>query len=169
MSKIIITVLTKNYLSQVEEIFFESSTKKDFTSQKERDEFQWKYLGYYIQHFPELCWIALEADKVLGYLVCAPETDTQEFYLIQPHLLKFKDQYERFPAHLHMNMHFESRGKGVGSLLLKHCFKELKTRRVNGLHILTGKDSKNREFYLKLGLTHAVERENIALHGICLD
>ena len=168
MSEIIITSITDQFLNEVQEIFYESSSKKEFSSLKEREEFEWKYLGYYIATYPDFCWVAVDDKKVLGYLVSSPETATNEFYRLQPHLLTFENEYAKFPAHLHMNMHFLSRGRGVGTMLMKKCLSFLVLQGVKGLHILTGKDSGNRAFYSKSGLIYSVECESMALHGISL-
>ena len=42
-------------------------------------------------------------------------------------------------------------GKGVGSLLMRRIIFAFEQESVMGLHIMTGSDSSNREFYRKLG------------------
>lgn len=141
------------YLSEVKEIFFESSTRKEFKDQNEKDSFFYKYVGYYLKHFPELAFVAVE-NKVLGYIVASPLSHESELDSIQPHLKIFAKEFTEFPAHLHINCHYESRGKGVGVQLVEALEKTLVQRKIRGLHIVTGADARNAHFYKKLGFLH---------------
>lgn len=138
-------------LTQVREIFFESSTRKEFKDESEREAFFQKYVGFYLDHYPELAWIGFSGEKVLGYLVAAPRSSDPELDKIQPHLKAFEAFFKDYPAHLHINCHHESRGMGLGSQLVRVLVAELKIMRIPGLHIMTGPDSQNRSFYKKLG------------------
>ena len=138
-------------LDQVKEIFFESSTRKEFKDQVERDAFFEKYVGFYLRHYPELAWIGVLGDKVLGYIVAAPASTDPELDKIQPHLKAFEALFKAYPAHLHINCHHDSRGTGLGSQLVRVLVAELKVMKIPGLHIMTGPDSQNRSFYKKLG------------------
>jgi GNAT superfamily N-acetyltransferase len=172
MSEIIIANFKDPRLSlidakvQVEEIFFDTSTKKDFKDEAERLAFRWKYLDFYLSHYPEYAWVAFKDGKVLGYVLGMPFTHDPSLYQIQPHLKVFEDQFLEFPAHLHINCHHSSRGLGVGRLLVKTLLDQLSKEGVKGLHIMTGTESENRHFYLKLGFLHQLERNNILLMGI---
>lgn len=154
MSALIIPFLEiqsdENKMREIGEIFFESSTKKDFKDENERELFYEKYLGYYLKHFPELAFIAFD-QKVLGYIVAAPDSLDPGLAHLQPHLSVFKDYFNNYPAHLHINCHHESRGRGVGGLLIGELEKKLKSLNIKGLHIMTGTDSLNRKFYQKSG------------------
>lgn len=157
----LIVPFEEKYLSEMREIFFESSTKKDFKDEAEKEAFFQKYLGFYLTHFPDLAYVAV-GDRVLGYVVCAPISDGSELWKIQPHMKEFQDQLNDFPAHLHINCHHESRGMGVGSKLILEIEKQLKALKITGLHIMTGPDSPNKAFYKKLGFTHLIEQN---FHG----
>ena len=164
MSKIVIQKYHPQFEAQVREIFFESSTKKDFKDQAEKEAFYQKYVGFYLKHFPEFCWIAV-GQNVLGYVLGMPETHHSELEQIQPHLKKFEDLYDRYPAHLHINCHSSSRGLGVGGQLVLKMIQELGSQGLPGLHIMTGAQSRNRSFYQRLGFTDEVEREGILFMG----
>lgn len=153
---------------QVSEIFFESSTKKDFKDQQEKDAFEWKYLGFYLSHYPEYTWIAVQNKQVLGYVVGMPFTQDPSLYAIQPHLKAFEEHFKTFPAHLHINCHANSRGMGVGKKLVTVLLDQLKKEGVAGLHIMTGVASENRFFYQKLGFEVEVSQGSILLQGIRL-
>lgn len=116
MSATVVTFEEK-HLAEVTEIFFESSTKKTFKDEDERKRFFEKYVGFYLRHFPELAIVAIDHGKVMGYVVAAPTSSGSELDALQPHLRVFKDSFKDYPSHLHINCHFESRGKGIGSLL----------------------------------------------------
>lgn len=143
------------YLREVKEIFFESSTKKSFKDEAEKEAFFEKYLGHYLKNYPELCLIAVD-EKVLGYVVAAPVSNSSELYSIQPHLKNFEGYFNKYPAHLHINCHADSRGKGIGSSLISELEKHLTSLNIKGLHIMTGADAANQNFYKKLGFNFQV-------------
>lgn len=137
-------------LPEMREIFFESSTKKDFKDENERELFFEKYLGFYLKNFPDLAFVAFDK-KVLGYVVGALHSDDPELSKLQPHLLTFIDQFSKYPSHLHINCHHEARGQGIGRKLVATLEGELKKRHVPGLHIMTSPDALNKSFYSSLG------------------
>lgn len=155
-----------NFRQQVSEIFFESSTKKTFQDQKEREAFEWKYLGFYLSHYPEFAWIALKDQQVLGYAVGMPFTQDPTLYTIQPHLKIFEEHFKNFPAHLHINCHENSRGQGIGKMLVQMLLEQMRKEGVPGLHIMTGPDSENRHFYKKLNFNFELIIDGILLMGV---
>lgn len=157
-----------DFKDQLSEIFFEASTKKEFKDQKEKDGFHWKYVGFYLSHYPEYAWLAVQDGKVLGYVLGMPFTQDPSLYDIQPHLKPFQDHFKDYPAHLHVNCHVDVRGKGVGKLLVLKLLEQLRDQKVPGIHIMTGPQSDNRVFYRKLGFGFEVEVNSILLMGIRL-
>lgn len=141
---------------EIEEIFFESSARKSFCDEKERARFQWKYLGFYLTHFPEYAWIA-RSQRVLGYCLGMPTTQSPELYQLQPHLATFESYYSEFPGHLHINCHADARGQGLGSKLVKEFEKGMQERGIKGIHLMTSPESRNRSFYQRLGYTFEIE------------
>lgn len=137
-------------MAQVREIFFESSARKEFKDEAEKEAFFEKYLGFYLRTYPELAWVAI-GEKVLGYLVAAPQSLDPELLSLQPHMKTFEKLFNDYPAHLHINCHHESRGLGVGAQLIETLVEKLKQQSISGLHIMTGPGSANRSFYKKLG------------------
>ena len=150
------------YLNQVTEIFFESSTKKEFKDEEEKKRFFEKYLGFYLREYPDLAFVFVKEGKVLGYVVGARGSEEKGIDALQPHLQVFKDHFKKYPAHLHINCHFESRGLGVGSQLVKEIERRLKLQNISGLHIMTGIDSPNQNFYKRLGFDFQIALE---FHG----
>lgn len=145
----------------VDEIFFESSAKKDFKNEEEREAFRYKYLGFYLEKYPDLALVA-QGETVLGYTVGALDSKDQALQRIQPHLNLFQEYFDKFPAHLHINCHALSRGMGIGSLLIKRLEELFVKHGVMGYHIMTSPDAKSRDFYRKLGLNFEVIKE---FHG----
>jgi len=165
MSEIIVLNFTHNFEAEVRDIFIESSTKKVFESQKEKDDFDWKYVGFYLSHYPKYAWLAVRDEKVLGYVLGMPFTQDPSLYMIQPHLKAFEEHFKSYPAHLHINCHESSRGLGVGKLLVEKLLNQLKEQGVSGLHIMTGPASDNQMFYQKLGFDFKVVEGMILFMG----
>lgn len=157
-----------DFKTQVSEIFFESSTKKEFKDQKEKEAFEWKYLGFYLAYYPEYAWIALQDQQVLGYVLGMPFTQDPSLYAIQPHLKAFEEAFKKFPAHLHINCHADSRGKGVGKVLVNTILQQMRSEGIKGLHIMTGPQSDNRIFYQKLNFNYEFTLNSILFMGIAL-
>ncbi len=141
---------TAKDIQELKEIYFESSTRKDFKDEADKEAFFQKYLGFYLTHFPQHVWVA-KSDRILGYMVAAPETRNTELYRLQPHLGTFEAYFGEFPAHLHVNFHADARGMGLGSKLFSELASEFKRLKITGVHIMTGPDSRNKSFYLRLG------------------
>lgn len=150
--------LSEQDLVELREIYFESSAKKEFKDDEEKKAFYWKYLGFYLTHFPEYVWIA-KSHRVLGYVVGMPHSQDEEILKIQPHLKIFEKHFQDYPAHLHINLHAESRGMGLGSKLLTELERQLQRCNITGLHIMTGPDSRNKNFYSRLGFDFEVTLE----------
>lgn len=142
---------------QLSEIFFESSGKKDFKDEKEKEDFYFKYMGYYLAQYPEFLHVAKD-ESVIGYCLGAPSTDKSEFFILQPHLKIFKDLFLKYPAHFHINCHARARGQGVGAGLLAEFELQLQNLEIAGVHLITTPAARNRSFYTRLGYTFEVIR-----------
>lgn len=160
MPALIVQFQNKHH-SEVREIFFESSTKKDFKDDSDKEAFFEKYVGFYLRHYPELCFVA-ESNRVLGYVVASSHSTREDLLKLQPHLEMFRDYLELYPGHLHINCHYESRGLGIGGKLISVVEQTFNRLNISGWHIMTGPTSMNRNFYRKLGLDFEVE---INFHG----
>ena len=144
-------------LSSLEEIFFLTSSIKEFSSAEARAKFVYKYFGLYYEKFADFCWYAQVGEKSLGYCLGSPITDSS-FFIYQPHLEVFNDLYAEFPAHLHINLHPDSQGLGIGKLLIEKWEEMARASGVGGMHIMTGVDARNKSFYLRQGFTKEVVR-----------
>lgn len=153
--------ICSKYYPEVVEIFFESSGISQFKDQKHQDDFRYKYLDYYLKKFPELFFVMVENQKILGY-VCGAyiSSECEELYEKISHYQLFSDLYSQYPAHLHINTHHLARGKGIGAMLLKQFIDSIrKDCETYGVHIITSATSRNVNFYLKNGFSKIEVRD----------
>jgi ribosomal protein S18 acetylase RimI-like enzyme len=146
-------------LESIEEIFFISSSKKDFESTEKKNLFFKRWCGDYQTFYPKEFFLAYEEDKLLGYLSGCSDSLRAQDELNVPGYSIFQDLFNNFPAHLHINFHPDARGKGLGSLLVNHYIKVLRKNGVKGVHLVTSPEAKNVSFYDRLGFTHTYTRE----------
>lgn len=159
MSNLIISSITEQFVEDTKEIFFESSPKKSFKDFNEKQKFSYKYFDYYLQHHREYFLIARQDLKVLGYVCAALESKKcSELYELLPHYNIFEDQFDSYPAHLHMNTHYSSRGMGVGSQLVD-AFVERFSNLTSGVHIITSPSAQNVHFYEKNKFEKIIEKD----------
>ena len=139
MAELKLVPLSPVHHAQVEEIFWLTSARQPADS--ERVSFRKKYLDDYLEL---LCFVALEGDKVLGYILCQPDSQAL------PKSLEFCDPFIlEYPAHLHINTHPNAQGRGVGAALLVKLEEALQERGVRGVHLVTHAEARNRFFYEK--------------------
>ena len=132
---------------QVAEVFWETTSRTQFTSVTERQQFQNQYLDDYLN---QVAFVAVEGEQVLGYIIAQLDTFKTEATWA-PHLAIFREEYNRYPAHLHINCRIASQGNGLGGHLLLSLENDLITRGVTGLHLITSADARNVNFYKKYG------------------
>jgi GNAT superfamily N-acetyltransferase len=149
----------EDILSQVENIFFVSSSLKSFSSEERKQAFYKRWCKDYQQFYPEEFFIMIEDGKVLGYLSgCSDSTKASELLEV-PGYSAFTDLFKIYPAHLHINFHPDSRGRGLGSVLIRYYVDFLKSKKVHGLHLVTSRDAQNVSFYERLGFTYSEGRK----------
>ncbi len=132
---------------QVAEVFWETTTRVQFASETERQQFQNQYLDDYLG---QVAFVAVEGEQVLGYIIAQLDTLKTEATWA-PHLAIFREDYASYPAHLHINCREASQGKGLGGQLLAALENDLLARGVKGLHLITAADARNVNFYKKYG------------------
>lgn len=155
-----LTQASPEHLIEIKDIFFEASARRDFSSVTEKEEFYEKYLGIYLKEFPSYGFYFLHEEKVGGYIVGAPSTldHLSLFSSALPYLELFKEFFESYPAHLHINLSSVVRGMGFGSLLLAHFEQHLKHQKIDGVHLITAKTARNVHFYEQNGYSFRVQR-----------
>lgn len=140
---------------QVAEICLLSADKKNFANEQEKQAFTYRWVGQYFKLFNDFAFIALEQDRVLGYICGCPSTETYRLKLDQQGLSwwheKYPQGYDLFPAHLHINCHPDARGKGVGAKLLTLFEDYCRSQKLPGVHLVTVKGARNVGFYQRAG------------------
>jgi ribosomal protein S18 acetylase RimI-like enzyme len=145
----------------VKEIFFLSSARKTFLTPKDKIQFFEDWTSYYFESCPDLIFLALDSkSKVLGYLMGAPDSKRalNHYQTRVKSFAVFKDQFDRYPAHLHINLHPEARGQGLGSKLIDHFAGAMRQNQVPGVHIVTSPTSRNVQFYRQNQFDFELER-----------
>ena len=140
-------------INELKEIFFESSSIDSFSSKEDENSFLYKYFDIYRLNYSSLFFYVKKEKKILGY-ICGV-LDTRAMDQLEesfPYYNNLEDKtLNQYPSHLHINMHKESRGLGLGTQVLEHFCSEIKAIKSFGVHIFTGVDSKNISFYRKNG------------------
>jgi len=140
---------------QIKEIFFLTTSRKNFETPEDKEFFFQKWTSHYFEHRPGFIYVALDGEiepKVLGYLTIEPDTlGAKNFFLDHSHYLLFEDFYKDFPSHLHINCHPETQGMGIGSALIDKASNDLKDLGLKGLHLITSPTARNVAFYRKNG------------------
>lgn len=148
-------------LSEIKYIFYISSSVKEFKDEQHKEEFFNKWCGDYLRLYPEQFYLMIDSENnLLGYLSGMNNSLLALNSMRVPGFKIYSDLFESFPAHLHINFHPSTRGKGYGSILVGHYLEELKSAGVKGIHLVTSPDAKNVSFYTRLGFDQIYIREN---------
>jgi GNAT superfamily N-acetyltransferase len=139
-------------LDDLRDIFFKT-TKAELNSEEERQNLFDKYAAPYIENWPDYVFFACDeaSGRTMGYLTgCEDSKKAIEVLSTkQKSYTLFSDLYLRFPAHLHVDIHPDFQGKGVGTFLLQEFVIEMKKKGLRGLHILTAPGDSSVQFYLR--------------------
>lgn len=151
--------LTHSEKKIIDEIFFASSAVKKFQSIDAKEKFHYKYLGVYQKNYSKLFLCILKDNIPLGYICGVTDSiKATELFELLSHYKMFEDLYAKFPAHLHINLSPESTGLGLGSILISEFEKRLVKLNILGVHLITGPDSRNVNFYRKNGYLYDEKR-----------
>lgn len=145
----------EKYIPLIRDIFFEASVKKDFSSDKEKDDFFYRWCGIYLEHYRDSFYLAIDDDSLVGYLSGCKDSMAACEILDLPGYLDFKEEFKEFQAHFHINCHHEHRGKGIGKSLVEKFCLDLVDEGIRSVFIITGAMTKPTSFYLKMGFNHS--------------
>ncbi|MBC87202.1 MAG: hypothetical protein CL677_08490 [Bdellovibrionaceae bacterium] len=147
---------------KIVEIFFESSSKKDFTNEVEAFSFFYKWTVYYFSaKYPGESFLYNGVNgNPLGYLSGTDNSLKAQPYFDQINTCYsiFEEEFKRFPAHFHINVAAEARGNRIGSQLIQRYTDHLRHKNISGVHIVTAANARNRDFYRQNGFIHEVEK-----------
>jgi ribosomal protein S18 acetylase RimI-like enzyme len=155
-----ICLLDQRYKQTVKEIFFLSSSRKTFDSDEKKAHFYKRWCEDYMNYYPDQFYIMKESetDKVLGYLSGCDNSVNSLEQLDVPGHMDFKDLFELYPAHFHINFHPDCRGRGLGGQLIEYYCRELSSRNISGVHLITSPDAANVSFYRRLKFSYEETR-----------
>jgi GNAT superfamily N-acetyltransferase len=139
-------------IGQIETIFFASSNVQQFADDAERAVFRQRWLGRYLDHWPEHVFVASTPDdRVIGYLAgCLEDPATHPVFADIGYMPAFADLSQSYPAHLHINLDPAWRSGGIGTRLID-AFCAHAAGRAPGVHVVTGRTSRNVRFYKRNG------------------
>jgi ribosomal protein S18 acetylase RimI-like enzyme len=140
-------------LDEIDEIFFESSAKRDFRSRQEKESFREASLGRYIVQHPDTFFVALNNDeRPVGYLAGCLENPTKlDHFNDIAYFQLIDDICENYPAHFHVNIAEKYRHRGMGTKLVERFAEWAELNRVQGIHLVTSSTSRSIPFYQKFG------------------
>jgi GNAT superfamily N-acetyltransferase len=136
----------------IETIFFASSNVQQFDDAAERAAFRERWIGRYLDHWPEHVFVASTPDaRIVGYLAgCLADPATHPMFADIAYMPAFADLSRSYPAHLHINLDPGWRSGGIGTRLIE-AFCAHATGRVAGVHVVTGRTARNVGFYERNG------------------
>jgi ribosomal protein S18 acetylase RimI-like enzyme len=137
----------------LDRIFFEASLTKTFADAAERHAFRERWLGRFLDLWPALTHVAVAGDgRLLGYIVGAADDPARDARFADIGFYRhFAHVTPGYPAHLHINLAPEARNLGLGSRLMRAFEADVRDAGLPGLHLVTGRDSRNRSFYARNG------------------
>jgi GNAT superfamily N-acetyltransferase len=140
-------------LTKLDAIFFASATTQHFASDEARSAFHDLWLGRYLRHFPDWCFAALdEAGDVCGYLAGSPVSNAPplsgpDYFAAFP-----ADMLLAFPAHIHVNVDPNQRGRRIGEALIAAFRAQCRSAGLPGFHAVTAAGSRSAHFFERCGL-----------------
>jgi GNAT superfamily N-acetyltransferase len=140
-------------MPQIEAIFFDSAATQNFASEAERAAYRDLWLGRYVRHCPRQFLVASDpGGDVVGYLAGALFSNKEplpgpDYYDAFPAAL-----IDAYPAHLHVNVRHDHRGRNVGSTLIDAFRAICREHDVPGLHAVTAAENRAAAFFTRCGL-----------------
>ena len=140
-------------LGDIDDIFFQSSAKRDFCGQEERQAFREMSLNRYIEKHRSSFFVALDADgRAVGYLAgCLENSITLGQFNDVAYFRSIEDICRDYPAHLHVNVAEGYRNRGLGTALVGRFVEWTKLHSVKGIHLVTSSTARSIPFYRRSG------------------
>ena len=152
------------------------------------DELLILYCNYYIEQEPENCFVLSDEDSVaVGYLMLSPdwenytETYRREYMPRLRHVSRFQysqkkrelagdaDLHAAYPAHLHIDISSNYRGKGLGTAMTDAGIQHLRSLGCPGVMLGVGPDNSGAiRFYERYGFDCLIKRSKELLYGLKL-
>jgi len=149
----------------------------------------------YVDREPELAFVVDNGERVVGYILGAPDTRAFASWFSTEWWPSVADRYGRtsdseraivasagnpermlvaavddYPAHLHIDLLPEAQGHGLGRRLVETLAAALAARGVTGLHLVVGLDNtKAQAFYRRVGFTELASTPDGVVMGMKID
>jgi GNAT superfamily N-acetyltransferase len=142
-----------NCLGDIDDIFFQSSAKREFCSPEEKQAFREMSLDRYIEKHRSSFFVALDAEgRAVGYLAgCLENPKTLSHFNDVAYFRSIEDICRDYPAHLHVNIAEGYRNRGLGTALVGRFVEWAKLHSVKGLHLVTSSTARSIPFYRRSG------------------
>jgi len=143
------------HLSDIDEIFFQSSAKRDFCSDEERLSFREQWLGRYILKHQDSFFVAFDdVGRAVGYLAGCLENPTRLKHFDDIEYFScIHDICQTYPAHLHINIAERYRNRGLGTTLVERFAGWAQLQSVQGIQLVTSSTSRSVPFYHRSGFS----------------
>ncbi|WDP88310.1 MAG: GNAT family N-acetyltransferase [Desulfobacter sp.] len=149
----------KRYLMEMKEIFFATSIRKEFQPPLQKEKYYKTWLGFYLDSHPELTLLAILDRRCVGYITGLPDSASEKYlFKMNSAYGVFRNLYNQYPAHLHINCRPNFQGKGIGTILIKSFIDTLLQMNITGVHIVTAHNGRNIAFYKKLDFSFQTTR-----------
>jgi len=141
------------FLGDIDDIFFQSSAKREFCSPEEKQAFREMSLGRYIEKHRRSFFLALDAEgRAVGYLAgCLENPITLGHFNDVAYFHDIVDLCRDYPAHLHVNVAERYRNRGLGTALVGRFVEWAKLHSVKGIHLVTSNTARSIPFYRRSG------------------
>lgn len=140
-------------IAELDHVFFSSSARQSFASAEERAAFRERWLGRYLQHYPQHALAALDKDgHAVGYVIGSLDDPACDpLFADVAAFAHFRTLTERFPAQLHINVDAGWRGHGIGARLVAAFSDMAQSAGAPGVHAISARGMRNVRFYLANG------------------
>jgi hypothetical protein len=129
-----------SHLSEIDDIFFESSARRDFCNQEEKQSFREMSLGRYIAKHRDSFFVALDDGRCVRYLAGCLKNPTKLTNDVS-YFRYIEDICQDYPAHLHINIAERYRNRGLGATLVERFADWANLHSVGGIQIVTSSAS----------------------------
>ena len=128
-----------SYLGEIDNIFFESSAKRDFCNDEEKQSFREVSLGRYVVRHRDSFFVALDdAGPAVGYLAgCLENPAKLDHFKDIAYFRYIDDICQNYPAHFHVNIAGQYRNRGLGTTLVKRFAEWATLHSVEGIQVVT--------------------------------
>lgn len=142
-----------NHIGEIDDIFFQSSATRFFSSKQEKDAFRERSLGRYIERHRDSFFVALDGSGlVVGYLAGCLKNPTELAHFSDIEYFEtISDLCRDYPAHLHVNVAAPWRNHGLGAALVERFVMWARLHSVDGIHLVTSRTSRSIPFYQRSG------------------